>query len=236
MTCNNIDTLLNLARQVRQSPGQTNLSPPRNSNICSPLSLSNNSRGQTVPLPGGEYVQVEWIYKGGDEYHLVNGTPGGGSSNDKVLIGYVRNDFYVDTIEANNSHISDSRSPSFPNLIWSYSAINQQHYTIVNSEGRRIFLGRQVSIGILNYDDGSAYRYGYSTRTLKVNGVDYEPFSKNSDNNNGGGNNNDPENPPPCDIPITSNFDAGYFCMTFEEYNRFINDINRVEENLRRFE
>ena len=56
--------------------------------------------------------------------------------------------------------------------------------------------------------------------------------------NGGGGNDNEndpPPPPPPCDIPITSNFDAGYFCMTFEEYNRFINDIDRVEENLRRF-
>lgn len=52
-----------------------------------------------------------------------------------------------------------------------------------------------------------------------------------------GGNDDDDDNEPvpPCDIPITSNFDSGYFCMTFEEYNRFINDINRVEENLRRF-
>lgn len=42
--------------------------------------------------------------------------------------------------------------------------------------------------------------------------------------------------PPPCDIPITSNFDAGYFCMTRAEYSRFTNEIDRVEENLSRFQ
>jgi hypothetical protein len=41
--------------------------------------------------------------------------------------------------------------------------------------------------------------------------------------------------PPPCDVPIRNDFEGGYFCLSFSEYNNLINQIDNIEQLLRTY-
>ena len=41
--------------------------------------------------------------------------------------------------------------------------------------------------------------------------------------------------PPPCDVPIRNDFEGGFFCLSFSEYNNLINQIDNIEQLLRTY-
>lgn len=86
----------------------------------------------------------------------------------------------------------------------------------------------------VTYSNGGGYRrknQAYEKIFVAVNDVIINPGFPHEDGGNGNGE-EPPPPPPPCDIAITSDFDEGYFCMTFSEYQRLIGDIKNIEQNL----
>ncbi|HAA27407.1 MAG TPA: hypothetical protein DCE56_06620 [Cyanobacteria bacterium UBA8553] len=215
-------------------------SNPFSGDFCNPISVPRNTGQIPVPFPGGSRIQVEMIISGSGIRAAINSEPYTWSDTRRILVASnTSNDFVLLQPEVTVFSSSRGRSSPYDGIEWGYGSRNEQFATLENSEGVRVFIGTLVTGGItVWWGGGAGFNFESGSRTLVINGAPYEPFRTGSGTGSEGGNNgNDDEDPPPpCDIRITSNFDAGYFCMTFEEYNRFINDINRVEENLRSFQ
>ncbi|HAX78982.1 MAG TPA: hypothetical protein DCY88_24960 [Cyanobacteria bacterium UBA11372] len=202
--------------------------------VCPEFEVPTNRNGELFPLPGGERIRVEMQMTGQETRTFRNAPPYNASVNERVLVASnTSNDFRLIQPDVLVNTMTGERDFYFPGRRWFYESRNQQFATLENSEGVRVYIGQLIFIGIVSWDDGGTYKYENGSRTLIINGIPQQPFNPPPDPPP------DPPDdppPPPCDIPISSDFDLGYFCMTRQEYSRFINDIDRVEENLRRFQ
>ncbi len=230
--CIKIDDILNILRSITDPSIALAVLSALTGDLCNPNNPP-EPNGQPVSLPGGNKIDVRVVLKI-QRIRKFRNQPEYQTSEEIELHDYriANNDFTLYDVDSSSYNITNTPDPS-TGMLWGYTGENRKFYFVRNSKSAILRLGSYHYIQASAWTDSIAYFVETSAATLYVNNSQIEPYPPNNDNDPPDPPDDPP--PPPCDIPISSDFDLGYFCMTREEYNRFINDIDRVEENLRRF-